>query len=150
MHPFLFLKFVNMTGLGNILGKIFGKGAETAISGIADVADRFIQTKEEKAEFEKAMTEVLFKAEQVDQVNVTERWRSDMSSDNKLSKTIRPLVLAFLTLAVVIIIVLDGSVESFVVKDGWIVLLQVILINVYTAYFGGRTIEKFKSMTKNK
>lgn len=138
-----------MTGLGNILGKIFGKGAETAISGIADVADRFIQTKEEKAEFEKAMTEVLFKAEQVDQVNVTERWKADMSSDNKLSKAIRPLVLAFLTVAVITIIILDGSLDTFVIKHDWVVLLEVILINVYTAYFGGRTIEKFKSMTKD-
>lgn len=130
--------------LKGILGKIFGKGAETAISGIADVADRFIRTKEEKDAFEKAMTEVFINAEADDQRNVTERWKFDMASDNTLSKSIRPLSLAFLTFMLVVIIILSSAVEGFTVDQAWISLLQVLLLTIYGAYFGGRTIEKMK------
>ena len=136
--------------LKEVLAKLLGKGAGQAAEGISSVIDRFVVTKEDKHKMELEMTEILFKAEQVDQENVTNRWKADMSSDNKLSKTIRPLVLAFLTVMVIVIIILDGALDTFVIKHDWVVLLEIILANVYTAYFGGRTIEKFKSMSKSK
>ena len=78
------------------------------------------------------------------QKQVTERWKLDMNSDSWLSKNIRPLVLVFLVVATVLLIFIDAGVISFQVQDKWTDLLQLVLITVIGAYFGGRSLEKVK------
>ena len=78
------------------------------------------------------------------QKQVTERWKMDMNSDSWLSKNIRPLVLVFLVVATVLLIFIDAGVISFKVQDKWTDLLQLVLITVIGAYFGGRSLEKVK------
>ena len=78
------------------------------------------------------------------QKQVTERWKLDMNSDSWLSKNIRPLVLVFLVTATVLLIFIDAGVISFKVQDKWTDLLQLVLITVIGAYFGGRSLEKVK------
>jgi len=68
----------------------------------------------------------------------------DMNSDSWLSKNIRPLVLVFLVVATVLLIFIDAGVISFKVEDKWTDLLQLVLITVIGAYFGGRSLEKVK------
>ena len=74
------------------------------ISSIGKIADKFIQTKEEKNAFHKEMTQILIQAEADQQKNVTERWKHDMSSDNMLTKSVRPMVLIFLVVSTVLMI----------------------------------------------
>jgi hypothetical protein len=76
--------------------------------------------------------------------NVTERWKFDMNSDSWLSKNIRPLTLIFLVISTVLIIFIDAGALQFEVKASWIDLLQLVLITVIGAYFGGRSLEKVK------
>ena len=78
------------------------------------------------------------------QKQVTERWKMDMNSDSWLSKNIRPLVLVFLVVSTVFLIFIDAGVISFKVEDKWTDLLQLVLITVIGAYFGGRSLEKVK------
>ncbi len=73
--------------------------------------------------------------------NISERWASDMKSDSWLSKNTRPMTLIFLTLAMTIFIVLDSTI-LLEIKDGWVSLLEALLITVYVAYFGSRGAEK--------
>tara|TARA_R110002110_G_scaffold323597_1_gene535848 strand:- start:113 stop:556 length:444 start_codon:yes stop_codon:yes gene_type:complete len=75
---------------------------------------------------------------------VTKRWDSDMSSDSWLSKNIRPLSLAFLTLSLFIYVILDSSLKSFKIDAQWISLLGNLLMLVYGGYFGARTLEKIR------
>ena len=70
--------------------------------------------------------------------NVSKRWVSDMQSDSWLSKNTRPMTLIFLTLSMTIFIVLDSTV-LLEIKDGWVSLLEALLITVYIAYFGSDT-----------
>lgn len=79
---------------------------------------------------------------------ITKRWESDMVSDSWMSKNIRPLALAFLTLSLAIYIVLDSSVEGFTVKSEWVSLLSSLLLLVYGAYFGMRGLEKIQKIRK--
>ena len=81
------------------------------------------------------------------QKQVTERWKVDMNSDSWLSKNIRPIVLVFLVTATVLLIFIDAGVLAFEVKDTWVDLLQLVLITVIGAYFGGRSLEKTKMIT---
>ena len=79
--------------------------------------------------------------------NVSERWVSDMKSDSWLSKNTRPMTLIYLTLSMTIFIVLDSTV-LLEIKQGWVSLLEALLITVYVAYFGSRGAEKITKIKK--
>ena len=78
---------------------------------------------------------------------VSKRWDSDMKSDSWLSKNTRPMSLIFLTLSMVMLIILDCFEWGFNVSEGWVDLLQTLLVTVYVAYFGSRGAEKFKKIS---
>ena len=79
------------------------------------------------------------------QNNVTERWKSDMNSDIKLAKYIRPVTLIALMTMFMITMVLDSlDYLPFNVKDSYVSLLEILMLTSFGAYFAGRTIEKAK------
>ncbi len=127
-----------------ILAKIFGGAGGGVAEKISNIIAKHTFSKEDRAKFEKEMTEVFINAEANMQQNVTERWKTDMNSDSWLSKNVRPMVLIFLVISTVLMVFIDAGVISFNVKDTWIDLLQLVLITVIGAYFGGRSFEKIK------
>jgi len=131
-----------------ILAKIFGGAAGGVADKLTSVVDKFVRTKDEKAEFEKQMTQIFIQAEADQQKNVSERWKADMASDNKLSKSVRPLTLIFLFVSTVLLIFIDSGFINFAVDDEWKELLKMLLITITAAYFGGRSYEKGKSIKK--
>tara|TARA_Y100000816_G_C26106916_1_gene588576 strand:+ start:5028 stop:5420 length:393 start_codon:yes stop_codon:yes gene_type:complete len=128
----------------SILGTIFSGGAKELVKGVGDVIDNLHTSKEEKLEAEKKIKDMIMGYEAEMQKQVTERWKVDMASDSWLSKNIRPLVLIFLCVSTVLLIFIDAGVISFEVKASWVDLLQLVLITVIGAYFGGRSLEKVK------
>ena len=90
--------------MSKILGKLFGGAAGSFIDKIAGVADKFINTGEEKQAFQKEMTKILIDAEAAMQKNVTERWQADLEHGNWLTRSVRPLVLVFLIISTVIMV----------------------------------------------
>ena len=128
----------------NILGKIFSGGAAELVKGVGGVIDNQHTSKEEKLEAEKKIKDMIMSYEAQMQKEVSDRWKVDMNSDSWLSKNIRPLVLIFLVVATVLMIFIDAGVLAFEVKDTWVDLLQLVLITVIGAYFGGRSLEKVK------
>jgi hypothetical protein len=79
---------------------------------------------------------------------ITKRWESDNLSDSWLSKNVRPMALIFLTVSMALYIIIDSSVVGFDVKEQWIELLSSLLLLIYAAYFGGRSLEKIQSIRK--
>tara|TARA_R100000808_G_C2053405_1_gene87939 strand:+ start:194 stop:427 length:234 start_codon:yes stop_codon:yes gene_type:complete len=73
-----------------------------------------------------------------------------MNIDNWLSKNVRPIVLLFLVLMTILLIFVDGVFAKFNVADNWISLLELVLITVIGAYFGGRSFEKLKDIDLKK
>ena len=130
--------------MSKILGKLFGDAGGSIVDKLAGVADRFIRTKDEKAEFEKEMTQIFIEAESQMQKNVTERWKADLEHGNWLTRSVRPLVLIFLIVATVLMVFIDSGSLAFNVEEKWTDLLQIILITVIGSYFGGRSIEKIR------
>jgi hypothetical protein len=128
----------------SILGKIFSGGATELVKGVGGVIDTLHTSKEEKLEAERKIKDMIMGYEAEMQKQVTERWKVDMQSDSWLSKNIRPLVLIFLCVSTVLLIFIDAGVISFEVKSSWVDLLQLVLITVIGAYFGGRSLEKVK------
>ena len=128
----------------SIIGKIFSGGANELVKSVGGVIDNLHTSKAEKLEAERQIKEMIMGYEAEMQKQVTERWKLDMQSDSWLSKNIRPLVLIFLCVSTVLLIFIDAGVIQFEVKASWVDLLQLVLITVIGAYFGGRSIEKVK------
>ena len=127
-----------------MLDKLFGGGAADLVKNVGGVIDNLHTSKEEKLEAEKQIKDMIMCYEAEMQKQVSERWKVDMNSDSWLSKNIRPLVLIFLVVSTVLMIFIDAGVIAFEVKDTWVDLLQLVLITVIGAYFGGRSLEKVK------
>tara|TARA_R100001591_G_scaffold117087_1_gene135616 strand:- start:565 stop:951 length:387 start_codon:yes stop_codon:yes gene_type:complete len=127
-----------------MLNKIFSAGAGQLIKNVGGVIDSLHTSAEEKLAAEQKIKDMIMGYEAEMQKQVTERWKMDMSSDSWLSKNIRPLVLVFLVVATVLLIFIDAGAINFKVQDKWTDLLQLVLITVIGAYFGGRSLEKVK------
>jgi hypothetical protein len=85
-------------------------------------------------------------AYRVEQDNLTKRMEADMSSDSWLSKNIRPMALAYILTAYLVLAILDGS--AIDIGDPFVELLGQWGMLVMSFYFGGRTLEKIMEMLK--
>ena len=128
----------------SIINKLFSGGASKLVESVGGVLDNVITTKDEKLEAKRKLKELILNHEAEMQKNVTDRWNADMKSDSWLSKNVRPLVLIFLIVCTMLMIFIDAGTIAFEVEEKWTDLLQLVLITVIGAYFGGRSIEKVK------
>ena len=127
-----------------MLGNLFSGGAAELVKGVGSVIDNLHTSGEEKLEAERKIKELMANYEVEMEKNITSRWEADLKSDSWLSKNVRPLVLIFLIVCTMLLIFIDAGALSFEVKSSWVDLLQLVLITVIGAYFGGRSLEKVK------
>jgi hypothetical protein len=127
-----------------MLSKIFSGGAADLVKGVGGVIDNLHTSAEEKLEAERKIKEIIANYEVEMERNITARWEADLKSDSWLSKNVRPMVLIFLIVCTMLLIFIDAGALSFEVKSSWVDLLQLVLITVIGAYFGGRSFEKVK------
>tara|TARA_R110002072_G_scaffold52000_3_gene139138 strand:- start:1231 stop:1617 length:387 start_codon:yes stop_codon:yes gene_type:complete len=127
-----------------MLGNLFSGGAAELVKGVGGVIDNLHTSKEEKLEAERKIKEIIANHEAAMEKNITSRWEADLKSDSWLSKNVRPLVMIFLIVCTMLLIFIDAGALNFEVKSSWVDLLQLVLITVIGAYFGGRSIEKVK------
>ena len=125
-----------MALLTNLFSKLLGDSSK--------IIDEVVTSQEEKLILKNELEKILNENRVVIEQEVTKRWQSDMQSDSWLSKSIRPLVLAWLVVSTTLLIFIDAGVIQFVVEDKWVDLLQIVLITVIGAYFGSRGLEKIK------
>ena len=116
--------------MSGILKKILGGNAVSVVKEVADVADKFIQTPEEKKQFKAEVERAL-----------SSRWKADMASDSWLSKNVRPLTLLTVMASLVIMTFFSGA-ELLDISDSWIGLWEMVSITVIGGYFAVRTIDK--------
>ena len=128
----------------SILTKIFSGSATDLVEGVGGVLDSLTTSKEEKLEAKRKMKKLISDYETKMEQNITDRWTADMNSDSWLSKNVRPLTLIFLVVSTVLMIFIDAGTIKFTVEEKWTDLLQLVLITVIGAYFGGRSFEKSK------
>ena len=127
-----------------MLGKLFSGGAADLVKSVGGVIDNLHTSKEEKLEAERKIKELMANYEIEMEKNISSRWDADLKSDSWLSKNVRPLVLIFLIVCTMLLIFIDAGALNFEVKSSWVDLLQLVLITVIGAYFGGRSLEKVK------
>ena len=128
----------------SILGKMFSGGAADLINSVGDVVDNLHTSKEEKLAAQHKIKKLVSNYEVEMERNISDRWKADMNSDSWLSKNVRPMILIFLVVSTVLMIFIDAGTINFIVEEKWTDLLQLVLITVIGAYFGGRSFEKRK------
>jgi len=128
----------------SILTNLFSGGAADLVKGVGGVIDNLHTSDEEKLAAEAKIKEMIANYEVEMEKNITDRWKADMNSDSWLSKNVRPMILIFLVVSTVLMIFIDAGTINFTVEEKWTDLLQLVLITVIGAYFGGRSFEKSK------
>tara|TARA_R110000787_G_scaffold94903_4_gene197797 strand:- start:4 stop:396 length:393 start_codon:yes stop_codon:yes gene_type:complete len=128
----------------SILTKLLSGGAAKLVESVGGVIDNLHTSKDEKLAAELKIKELVSNYEVQMEKEISSRWEADMKSDSWLAKNIRPLVLAFLVVSTVLMIFIDAGTINFIVEAKWTDLLQIVLITVIGAYFGGRSLEKVK------
>ena len=128
----------------SITTNLFSGGAADLVKGLGGVVDNLHTSKEEKLEAERKIKELIANYEVEMEKNITSRWEADLKSDSWLSKNVRPMTLIFLIVCTMLLIFIDAGALNFEVKSSWVDLLQLVLITVIGAYFGGRSLEKVK------
>jgi|TARA_R100001082_G_scaffold57822_1_gene31902 hypothetical protein len=118
-------------------------GTEKVIDGVGEILDNVITNKEEKLNAKAKLKEIMNSYKIEVEKNITARWEAD-SNGNILTRSVRPLVLIFLIVCTMLLVFIDSGSIAFEVADKWTDLLQLTLITVIGAYFGGRSVEKFK------
>ena len=127
-----------------MLGNLLSGGAAELVKGVGSVIDDLHTSGEEKLEAERKIKELMANYQVEMEKNITSRWEADLKSDSWLSKNVRPLVMIFLIVCTMLLIFIDAGAINFEVKSSWVDLLQLVLITVIGAYFGGRSLEKVK------
>ena len=127
-----------------MLGGLLSGGAAELVKGVGGVIDDLHTSEEEKLEAEQKIKKIIANYEVEMEKTITSRWQADLKSDSWLSKNVRPLVMVFLIVCTMLLIFIDAGALNFEVKSSWVDLLQLVLITVIGAYFGGRSLEKVK------
>ena len=127
-----------------MLEKLLSGGAADLVKNVGGVIDGLHTSQEEKLEAERKIKELIANYEVEMEKNITARWEADLKSDSWLSKNVRPMTLIFLIVCTMLLIFIDAGALNFEVKSSWVDLLQLVLITVIGAYFGGRSFEKVK------
>lgn len=135
------------------LGKIILGAASVINPALGSVLEGVISPKEAIEEITKAdisiedkikLQQMIYDQQNKEMEEISNRWEYDTNADSWLAKNVRPIVLLFLIVSVVLMIFIDAGKIDFDVKDSWVDLLQLTLITVISAYFGGRSFEKIK------
>ena len=122
------------------LAKLFG-GLNIDVNNLVD---NIVTTDEERQQLKIKFEQMFLQARANAEEQITRRWEADAKA-GWLPANIRPLTLAFLVVSTVLLIFIEGGAIDFQVKDNWIDLLQLVLITVIGAYFGGRSMEKVRN-----
>jgi len=147
--------------MANWFTNLFSSGVDKVVGSVGKAIDDLVTSDEERLQLKNALQKEMngFKTSQMSHVEnleqqITDRHKTDMSSDSWLSKNIRPLALAFMTGATVLLAYLTifaelttGQVSAL---EAWLPLLTNLLMLIYGFYFGSRGIEKVVQMRKDK
>lgn len=140
---------------------LFTNGVDKVVSSVGEAVDRLVTSDEERLTLKNELALIQAKAlldsqkqandlETKLETEITDRWKSDMQSDEPMAKKVRPFSLVYLLLFMSIIIVADSTEYlKFDVKSAYIDLIQALLLTVFVAYFGSRGIEKVTSLIKS-
>ena len=133
--------------LDSLLG-IGGKLIDKLIPDPAQKAEAQLKLAELEQSGELAKMANETKMYELEQTNVTERWKDDMASDSWLSKNIRPMSLVAIFVGYFLFAFMSAF--GYNANEGYVNLLGQWGMLIMSAYFGGKTLENIIAMKSGK
>jgi len=136
-------------------------GVDKIIDSTGKAIDSIVTSDEERLRLQNELVAIQVKAKADSEAlaantetkleeELTERLKSDMTSDEPLAKKVRPLSLIYLLLVVSLLAVTDGNLSydtwHFTVGAEYIDLFKALLLMVFGFYFGSRGLEKIAAV----
>ena len=136
-------------------------GVDKIIDSTGKAIDSIVTSDEERLKLQNELLSIQLKAKADAEAlaantetklegELTERLKSDMSSDEPLAKKVRPGSLVYLLIVVSILAVTDGNLSydtwHFTVGKDYIELFKALLLMVFGFYFGSRGLEKIAAV----
>lgn len=132
---------------------IFSSGVSGVIDSVGTAIDKLVTSDEEKMQLKNELIKIELEAKnKADELNfkyeeeVTKRHQADMTSDNWISKSIRPITLVFILIMYSLLSIASGF--EFEVTESYVELLGQWGMLIMSFYFGGRTVEKVSQIMK--
>jgi hypothetical protein len=125
-----------------VMGPLGGAAVSALASkfGVSDSVEAVAKAIAGDPQAAQKLQEVELEFYKIEQNNLTDRMKADMSSDSWLSKNIRPMVLIFLLVAYSGFAI--ASIFEYETRGAYVELLGQWGMLVMSFYFGGRTMEK--------
>lgn len=130
------------------LSEIFSSSASAIVDSVGNAIDKLVTSDEEKLQLKNELVKIQLEAtlkanEQANEAEaqITERWKSD--NEHIITRLVRPFSFGWVILLFSVVIIGDTN-WGFTVKDAYIPVMETLLVTMTIAYFGGRSIEKFK------
>lgn len=143
------LKNNGKNALGTVLDTIGEKTSIPILSGLIEGIGEKLMDDPELSDKQKQQAAEIIKLEleelRIIEGNITDRWKSDNESDNKLTKTARPITLHFISVLLLSYFIM-GYIGIYLPSE-YTSLLIVIIPTVYGGYFALR---EFGKHSKNK
>ena len=137
-----------------LLSGILTNSVDRIIDSVSTGLDSLFTSDEEKLilknELEKIRNEA--KLKQIEFANqneqeITKRWISD--NENIITRLVRPLSFVFVLLLFAGIVLGDGNIGTFHIKDAYVPVIETLLTTMVVAYFGSRGVEKTSKIFKS-
>ena len=124
--------FLQSIGKADLIGKVIGAGVNLAKGDVLGALEAVFVNDKGMSPEERSYALELVRLDIEKEKSISKRWYSDLKYGNMLTRTVRPAVLIFLSVAYVV---------------GWFMEYDLtsttsLLTIVLSAYFGGRSMEK--------
>jgi len=137
------------------LKDIITGGASVLIDSVGNAIDKIVTSDEEKIVLKNALIQSKLDYELKMEANYTElekeitaRWISD--NEHFITRLVRPTVVLWVYILFSIVMLTDGNIGEFHIREAYIPVLETILIAVTVAYFGSRGYEKARKISAGK
>ncbi|CAA6806796.1 MAG: Unknown protein [uncultured Sulfurovum sp.] len=135
------------------LTDIFTGGLDKVVTSVGTTIDNLVTSDEEREALKNELVKIKINAQLEGENNylkheteITKRWQSD--NENMLTRLVRPSIVIWSYVLITIIILFDGNISDFTVKESYIPILETIVTTVTIAYFGSRGFEKITKKMK--
>lgn len=139
----------------NILSKIVSSSIDSVIDSVGKLIDNAFTSDEERLQLKNQLEQIKAQAklQQMQLANeqekeITKRWLSD--NEHLITRLVRPISFSAFLILFGSVILADGNIGTFTVKEAYIPLLENVVITMVFAYFGSRGIEKTAKHIKGK
>jgi len=137
------------------LTNIVSSGIDEVVDSVGKAADNLFTSDEEKLILKNKLEQIRLDAKlkqiemaQGQEKEITKRWLSD--NEHVITRLVRPISYITMLVLYILMIGFDGNVGDFKVNSVYIPMLETLLVTMTIAYFGGRTLEKYKRISNEK